>query len=44
LINNKNEHQYTKSTLSFSELEREEEDIYKRIFPFMPQGFTSGRK
>jgi hypothetical protein len=33
-----------KSTLSFSELEREEEDLYKRLFPFTHQDFTDGLK
>jgi hypothetical protein len=33
-----------KSALSFSELEMEEEYLYKRLFPFMPQDFTAGLK
>jgi hypothetical protein len=33
-----------KSTLSFTELEREEEELYKRLFPFIPQDFSAGLK
>jgi hypothetical protein len=33
-----------KSTISFSKLEREEEDLHKRLFPFTDQDFTDGLK
>jgi hypothetical protein len=33
-----------KSTLSFTELGREEEELYKRLFPFTPLDFSAGLK
>jgi len=33
-----------KSTLSFTDLEREEEELYKRLFPFTPLDFSAGLK
>jgi hypothetical protein len=33
-----------KSTLSFTKMEREEEELYKRLFPFTPLDFPAGLK
>jgi hypothetical protein len=35
---------FQKSTLSFSEMEREEEEIYQMLFPFTIHDFSEGLK